>query len=162
MKKKIITAVKYLWILAVVVFVSLYFYTHFESIVKIVDHIPFFNLLCAFITLFLAKVLLSYTALLSVNYVSINIPFSKMFSIYNITQLAKYIPGSIWQFVGKAGAYAKEGMSASTIKKSIFITEFFFECKNDFYTYPCMVFIGHEFFYYVDTLCRKYEHNTLY
>ena len=121
MKAQIIATVKIFWIIAVVIFISTYLYTHFNSIVKILDVIPMFNLIIAFSALFLAKVLLSYAALLSVRYVAMPISFSKMYSIYNITQLAKYIPGSIWQFVGRAGAYAKEGMSISNIKKSIFI-----------------------------------------
>lgn len=119
--RKIITLIKYLWILAVIVFVSSYFYKNFDSIVNILYVIPLFNLVIAFCSLFLAKVLLSYVALYSVKYVGISLPFSKIFSIYNITQLAKYIPGSIWQFVGKSGAYANEGMAFSVIKKCIFI-----------------------------------------
>jgi len=121
MKKKTILAIKYLWILAVVVFVVLYFYTHFDTIVKIVYTIPVFNLLVAFCALLVAKILLSYITFLSLRYVGEYISFYKIFLIYNITQLAKYIPGSIWQFVGKAGAYSNEGMEVGAIKKSIFI-----------------------------------------
>jgi len=119
--KNLVSKIKYLWILAIVIFVSLYFYKHFDSILKIIKFIPFLNLFGAFVSLFLAKVLLSYISLISARYFDFAISFSKMFVIYNVTQMAKYIPGSIWQFVGKAGAYAKEGMHTAIIKKSILV-----------------------------------------
>lgn len=121
MKKKLLLIAKYIWVIAIVFFVTNYLYTHFDSILKIIDVIPHFNLFIAIISLLTAKVLLSYVALLSINYVGYSFSFYKIFSIYNITQLAKYIPGSIWQFVGKAGAYSEEGMHSKAIKNSILI-----------------------------------------
>ena len=98
-----------------------YFCTHFESVINILFLIPSFNLIVAFGTLFIGKVFLSRVSLLSIRYFNHFLPFKKIFTIYNNTQMAKYIPGSIWQYVGKAGAYAKEGIDSTTIKKSLIL-----------------------------------------
>jgi len=125
MRKKITLYLKYLWVSAIILFVSIYFYSHIDLIIKTIDIIPIFNLTIALLALLIAKIFLSYIALLSVQYSNYHMSFFKAFKIYNITQLAKYIPGSIWQFVGKAGAYGKDGMDLHIVKKSIFIEMFF-------------------------------------
>jgi uncharacterized membrane protein YbhN (UPF0104 family) len=121
MKKKIINVLKYLWIGAIVVFVSIYLYKKHTQIFDILKYIPPINILLAIIALIVSKTLLSYVSLLSTKYFSENFSFKEMFNIYNITQLAKYIPGSIWHFVGKAGFYASKNMTPTNIKKSIFV-----------------------------------------
>lgn len=119
--KKLFNKLKYVWILAIVIFVSLYFYKNFDLIFEAIEQLPFFNILAAMMAIFIAKVLLSYVSLLSTQYFDGKFTFSQMFKIYNITQLAKYIPGSIWQFVGKAGYYANHGLNSSNIKKSLLV-----------------------------------------
>ena len=121
MKKKLLNTLKYLWVVAIFVFVGRYLYTHTDVIVTIIKALPAINIITAFASLFFAKMLLTYVALLSVQYVTRSISFRQMLIIYNITQMAKYIPGSVWQFVGKAGAYNKHGMSAKNIKISMLI-----------------------------------------
>ena len=118
---KIATFLKYIWILVVIVFVFAYFYEHYDTIINIVDLIPLINLTVAFLCILLSKVLLSYVSLCSINYVGANMPYDRMFSIYNMAQLAKYIPGSVWQFVQKSIAYSSKGMTLLEVKKSILI-----------------------------------------
>lgn len=119
--KKLFNKLKYVWILAIIIFVSLYFYKNFDLIFETIEKLPFLNIVAAVLAIFIAKVLLSYISLLSTEYFDGTFTFSQMFRIYNITQLAKYIPGSIWQFVGKAGYYANHGLTGKNISKSLLI-----------------------------------------
>jgi len=119
--RKLFNKLKYVWILAIVIFVSLYFYKNFNLIFEAIEKLPFLNVVTAILAISIAKVLLSYVSLLSTEYFSGTFTFPQMFKIYNITQLAKYIPGSIWQFVGKAGYYANHGLSVSNINKSLLV-----------------------------------------
>ena len=121
MKKKIINVLKYLWIVSIVLFVCLYLYKKHTQIIDILKYIPPLNILIAISALILAKTLLAFVSQLSTEYFSKKFSFKEMFYIYNITQLAKYIPGSIWHFVGKAGFYANKKMTPDNIKKSIFV-----------------------------------------
>ncbi len=45
----------------------------------------------------------------SVILVGARIPFTRMIYINAITQLSKYLPGSIWQYIGRAGYYRLDG-----------------------------------------------------
>jgi hypothetical protein len=55
---------------------------------------------------------------------SVNLPLTQSFSIYNITQLGKYIPGSIWQYVGKIGMYKAAGLNNQAIRDTILLEAF--------------------------------------
>jgi hypothetical protein len=57
--------------------------------------------------------------IVSLKYFRRKINFKKAFSIYNISQLGKYIPGSIWQFLARAKIYDQENVKKRTIKTSI-------------------------------------------
>jgi len=121
MKKTVINILKYIWIGAIFVFVAVYLYKKHSQIANIIKFIPPLNIFMAVSALIVAKIVLSYVSLLSTRYFSSNITFREMLKIYNITQMAKYIPGSIWHFVGKAGFYAEKELSSADIKKSIFV-----------------------------------------
>jgi hypothetical protein len=41
------------------------------------------------------------------------------FRIYNLTQLAKYIPGSIWQFVGRIAILRERGVNGAVIRDAL-------------------------------------------
>ncbi len=112
---------KYLWILAIIYFIIKYLYENYELVLNTINYIPIFNLFIASLCILISKFLLSYVSLLSTYYFNKKISYTKMFKIYNTSQLAKYIPGSIWQFVGKSTAYSIEGLEKNTILKSIFI-----------------------------------------
>jgi hypothetical protein len=60
----------------------------------------------------------------SLQHNSIDFTYIKSFVIYNITQLGKYIPGSIWQFVGKISMYKSAGLTNKTILDSILLETF--------------------------------------
>ena len=46
------------------------------------------------------------------------------FCIYNHTQLAKYVPGSIWQFVGRIGILINRGCEGRTIRDALVVEHF--------------------------------------
>jgi hypothetical protein len=57
--------------------------------------------------------------MLAAKQAGINIDFFDSFRIYNITQLAKYIPGSIWQFVGRVVVLRERGVTNLAIRDSM-------------------------------------------
>lgn len=133
---------KYIWVLAIFIFVALYFYENIDLVICTLKTLPTVNIILAVLSIFVGKLFLTNVSLQSTLYFNNIFDYKKMFKVYNITQLAKYIPGSIWQFVGKAGYYAKEHMSAGDIKKSMLI-EFFWVIVS-------ALFLGLLFIFFID------------
>lgn len=119
--QKLYGAAKVLWILAVVVFVVLYVGSHRSKIQTVFSQMPLANLAASFLLLAAGKVFLVINMRLSLRYVGVSYSFSKCYRVYNTTQLAKYIPGGVWQFVGKAGVYRQDGMDAKSIRNALIL-----------------------------------------
>lgn len=117
--QKLYGILKILWILAVIVFVILYLGKHGSRIGSVFSEMPFAYLAASFILLAAGKMFLVINMRLSLRYVDVSYSFSKCYGVYNTTQLAKYIPGSIWQFVGKAGIYKQDGMDTRAIGNAL-------------------------------------------
>lgn len=117
--------VKSVWTLLVILAASIYAYYKWEYVVGIVQTFRISTVLLSFLLILSAKLLLAHNQRLAQKGNSITLDFLDHFYIYNFTQLAKYIPGVIWQFVGKAGEYAKRGLEATHIKNTL-MTEIFF------------------------------------
>ena len=70
---------------------------------------------------FAGKLLLVELSRRSVQMVRSKPGYWRMFHINSISQLAKYLPGGIWHFVGRAGFYAADGLSARDIAQAMVI-----------------------------------------
>src|SRR5690606_6653066 len=51
----------------------------------------------------------------------ISLDFPTAARLYNLSQLGKYVPGSIWQFVGRAAAYRRRGAAYGAIRDALLI-----------------------------------------
>lgn len=122
---------KWLWMAAVLAFVAVYFYHNQVQLTESFRSLPKAYLLVSFLLLFLAKLLLVLNMRFSLESVGRGMPFAKCAKVYIWTHVAKYIPGNIWQFVTKAGVYAKMRMEAEKIKDSMVI-EIFWEVFGAF------------------------------
>ena len=68
-----------------------------------------------------AKLLLAENARIAALRSGIELRFATAARLYNLSQLGKYIPGSIWQFVGRAAAYRHRGAAYAAIRDALLV-----------------------------------------
>lgn len=68
-----------------------------------------------------AKFVLGENARIAARRSGIHLPYGTALRLYNLSQLGKYMPGSVWQFVGRAAAYRDRGASYGAIRDSLLI-----------------------------------------
>ncbi|MCG7983953.1 MAG: hypothetical protein JAY90_14545 [Candidatus Thiodiazotropha lotti] len=124
MPQKLKSLLKLIWWLLVLTFVSLFLYKNLNTTLEIVSKLPVMIISAAFIALLVAKTLLVQMMHLALNRYQINFGYLRCFIIYNITQLGKYIPGSIWQFVGRIGFYREAGVANNKIRDTLLLETF--------------------------------------
>lgn len=66
-----------------------------------------------------AKIFLGENARIAATRCGIGIGYLDAFRLYNLSQLGKYLPGSIWQFVGRAAAYRNLGAGYGPIRDAL-------------------------------------------
>lgn len=113
------TAVKWAWVLLVAVFAGYYGVTRHELIQESFTRLGWLPALGAALGIILAKLALVENMRLAVRRSGERLSWSSCFCIYNLTQLAKYLPGSIWQFVSRIAILRERGWSVSSIRDSI-------------------------------------------
>ncbi|OQA64704.1 MAG: hypothetical protein BWY38_02979 [Ignavibacteria bacterium ADurb.Bin266] len=119
--KQILNGLKWLWILLIICFAVYYCYKNSYKINNALNLLPVLSITISIAMIIAAKLFLGLTAYYSVRYTGKAVSFPKCFIMYNTTQMAKYIPGSIWQFVSRAATYSNEGFSVRQIRNSIMI-----------------------------------------
>ncbi|MES9948074.1 MAG: hypothetical protein ABW118_03885 [Candidatus Thiodiazotropha sp.] len=124
MQVNIKTALKTLWWVVVLSFIFFFLLGNLHRVVDVVKLLPIEIIVYSLLALTIGKLLLVAIMHQSLLHYKVNFLFSKSFSIYNITQLGKYIPGSIWQFVGKIGMYKSAGLDNQTVRDTILLETF--------------------------------------
>lgn len=99
------------WLVLVFGAVALYIGTNFNDIMTQLRQVSLVGLILSFGALVIARLLLPLIALHSVATVHAQPTYRRMFYVTSVSQLGKYLPGSIWQFVGKAALYQADGLS---------------------------------------------------
>jgi uncharacterized membrane protein YbhN (UPF0104 family) len=94
--------------------------TDWVDIQTVLSNIRWDLLLIALLILFLILPLIAVISWISLRYLDIGLPPKKIFSIYFISQLAKYLPGGIWAFPGRMIAYQTVGVDQSRSIASVF------------------------------------------
>ena len=110
--------------MAIVTFVITFVVRNMERSRQLAYTMDLSTILTSAAFLIAAKVLLSLNLSYSLRFVNIPVSLRESLQIYNYTQLAKYIPGNIWHFVGKAGFYKKKGMTSKQTQNAIIIETF--------------------------------------
>lgn len=110
---------KWLWLAGILFFTARYLVLRGNFFWQAVTQVPWPRLAAAWLGLAAAKMLLVSAMDASVRQVRFRLTWPRCFQVYNYTQLAKYIPGSIWQFVGKAGFYSQHGMQAGQVRDAL-------------------------------------------
>ena len=111
---------KLLWITVTVIFVGVYGYQKREIFHQSIMMLDWHILLISLLLIFTAKLLLVTNMFIAAQRFRIELTWIESFSIYNLTQLAKYIPGSVWQFVTRIGILKQRKIEANKIRDSMF------------------------------------------
>lgn len=112
---------KVFWVLAFFLIVAYFIYHRGDSLASYLLKIDTRTIALSAGGMILAKVLLSRAMQRAAQKAGIDLSFAQAFWIYNITQLPKYVPGSIWQFVGRATVLKRLGCSLVQIRDSLLI-----------------------------------------
>jgi hypothetical protein len=118
------TLLKALWWIIVLCFIAFFLYSNLHRVEAVAHRLPTSNIVFSLIALSVGKLLLGFIMYLTLKQHKANLSLIRSFSIYNITQLGKYIPGSIWQYVGKIGMYKAAGLNNKTIRDTILLEAF--------------------------------------
>lgn len=118
------TTLKTLWWIVVLCFIVFFLHSNLHRVDAVIQRLPISNIALSLFTLTFGKLLLVAIMHQSLQHYNIDFLFLKSFVIYNITQLGKYIPGSIWQFVGKIGMYKSAGLNNQTVFNTILLETF--------------------------------------
>jgi hypothetical protein len=109
-RKSILQLVRILWIVVAVGFASYFIAGHYRDLAEFLRSLGPTRLAGAFALLVAAKLVYTANILLMLRESGANSDFAAAFRAYAVSQLGKYIPGSIWQFVGRIDIYRDYGM----------------------------------------------------
>ena len=111
-RAKILAALKWAWFAAVLLAAGWYLATRYQEISTYVGTLSFGRLALSALALLGGKFLVADITRLALKKVGHPVNFFKALTITYVTQLGKYLPGGIWHFAGKFGAYRLGGLSA--------------------------------------------------
>ena len=89
------------------------------DILLMLEQVPVWMLAASFLCTMAAKFLLGENARIAARKSGIILDYPTATKLYNLSQLGKYIPGSVWQFVGRAAAYRNLGAGYGAIRDSL-------------------------------------------
>jgi len=110
---------KWLWMAALLGFIVFYAINKKALIAQTFSLLSFQSLLLAFILILAGKLCLVQNMSIATKHFKIFLGWRDCYRIYNLTQLAKYIPGSIWQFVGRFSILHERGIAKHTIRDAM-------------------------------------------
>jgi hypothetical protein len=113
------TVFKWAWLASIGLFVAYYLTTRFDLVKQTLLLLPFYLLAVALALIVVSKLCLSLNMRIAAAGAGVPLSFKESYRIYNLTQLAKYIPGSIWHFVGRIAIFKERGASAGAIRDAL-------------------------------------------
>jgi len=120
-KNKIIEIIKWLWLVLVLAGASYYFYKNWDSVSLLVSQIKLWRILLSLLLIIIGKAFIVLFMKFSVNAEGWHPEYTKLMGLYGISGLGKYIPGGIWHFVGRFGAYKMSGMTVKSATRSLIL-----------------------------------------
>jgi len=110
---------KWVWMAAILAFIIFYIISKKELIAETVSMLPLEALLASTALIIAAKLCLVVNMRLAANRFNITLGWKECYCIYNMTQLAKYVPGSIWHFIGRITILRQRGVATQPIRDSL-------------------------------------------
>ena len=121
MTAKLLRLVKWLWLVLVAGAVVRYLWAHWDEVGPQLRTIALPRLALAAALLIASKLLLVFLSQQSVAIAGHSVPYRRMFTINALSQLAKYLPGGIWHFVGRAGYYHADGLPLRAVTQAMIV-----------------------------------------
>lgn len=121
MTATLLRLLKWLWLVLVLGAVARYLWAHWDEIGPQLRTIALPRLGLAVTLLIASKLLLVILSQRSVALAGHTIPYRRMFTINALSQLAKYLPGGIWHFVGRAGYYHTDGLPLRAVTQAMIV-----------------------------------------
>lgn len=112
---------KWAWILGVAALAGWLLYRARTDVAEMLQRTSPALLLASAAAMVAAKALLAENARTAALRSGIALRFTTAARLYNLSQLGKYIPGSVWQFVGRAAAYRHRGASYASIRDALLL-----------------------------------------
>lgn len=119
MRKSLIQAAKWAWLVCVLVAAGLVIARSWDEIVEMLRGLAPLLLVGSIVLTAVAKLLLAENARIAADRCGVSLHYLQAARLYNLSQLGKYLPGSIWQFVGRAAAYRNLGATFPQIRDSL-------------------------------------------
>ena len=110
-KSRLFSIVKIIWLVAVVVGGILYLAKNYSIASQYLQTIQPLKLVLSFVLILIMRTLHPHLVQHSLVLADSYLDFKQVFSIVSISQLGKYIPGGIWQFVARFSAYKENQLS---------------------------------------------------
>lgn len=120
-KKKIFSIFKWLWLVLVLAAAGYYFYRNWEQVINLISQISAWRIVLSLVLLIIGKMFLVLLVQYSVNSEGWHPKYIETLGIYGLSSLGKYIPGGIWQFVGRFGVYKVNGLSSKASTRAMIL-----------------------------------------
>ncbi len=122
--KRVELAAKIVWVAAMLGLLGWFVATHSGEFLEYTGRNGLIALGAAGACLLAGKLALAQLTVESLRIFSVRLSFWKAFWIYALSQLGKFLPGSIWHFVGRVLLYRGEGLAAKDGAKLLVIENF--------------------------------------
>lgn len=120
-RRVLLSVLKSAWVLVVFAGVVVYLITSWPTIQAQLSGVALWRVLLAHVCLLGGKLLLVELSRHSVQVTGAHISYRRMFVINAMSQLAKYLPGGVWHFVGRAGYYHGAGMALPQVTRALIV-----------------------------------------
>src|SRR5690554_147396 len=121
MRSKLMPLVKWAWILVVLLVAGIVVSRTWGDIVEALAAASLPLILGGVLLTVFAKLFLAENARIAAVRCGFPLRYIDAARLYNLSQLGKYLPGSIWQFVGRAAAYRQSGAGFGQIRDALLI-----------------------------------------
>ncbi len=118
---KFLNVIKILWLVAVIAGGVYYVVKNYDTAIEYLSSIEPLSLIISFALIIALRILSVDLVRRSLVIIGWKPNFGRAFSLVSISQLGKYIPGGIWQFVARFGAYKENQISNKDMGKSFLI-----------------------------------------
>lgn len=120
-RQALLSLLKSAWVLVIFGGVVAYLVTNWPTIREQLSGVALWRVLLAHVCLLGGKLLLVELARHSVEVTGASILYRRMFVINAMSQLAKYLPGGVWHFVGRAGYYHAAGLALPQVTRALIV-----------------------------------------
>ncbi len=117
--KKLRHILNIVFLALVLIFIVRYSILHREQILAAIMEIRIRVLVICFLLLFIGKMFLAINMYQSIRLTGKKLHPSACLNIYNISQLGKYIPGTVFMFIGRVGLLKDVGIDGTTMRNSM-------------------------------------------